>query len=291
MRTFWTTADLLQRGKSERAIRRAAQHGALEPVRKGLYTTPGTSDVLLRAARAGGVATSVSAAAVAGLWVPPDLPPGRRYVFPYRPEQGRLHVAARRTTTRFHDPDDPARPLLPRADVVLHRTPREIVDGAVPFGVTPTIVMLEHCFRSLEPDRAFAVLESALHLRFLRRTELAALAGHLPAHLRPLVLGADGVADSGVESIAVHLLRLAGLRLVQHAVLDGIGEVDLLIEGRLIVELDGRQFHDDEEAFARDRNRDLAATASRYRTLRFTWRQVLFDWRTVEAGVFAALAA
>lgn len=76
-----------------------------------------------------------------------------------------------------------------------------------------------------------------------------------------------------------------------HPVLDGIGEVDLLVEGRLIVELDGREFLDDEDAFARDRHRDLVAAATRYRSLRFTWRRVLFEWPRVEAAVLAALAS
>lgn len=108
MRRFWTTADLLARGESEREIRRALARGALMPVRRGLFATPGAPGALLRAARVGGIATSASAAAVVGLWTPPDLRPGKPYVFPYRPEQGRLHVAVRRTTTRSYDPIDGA---------------------------------------------------------------------------------------------------------------------------------------------------------------------------------------
>lgn len=153
------------------------------------------------------------------------------------------------------------------------------------------LTLLQHAFHSLPPERALAILDSALHLRFLRRRDLHALAALLPVRLRPTVMAADGRADSGIESIARYLLRLAGLKVVVHPVLEGIGEVDLLVEGRLIVELDGREYHDDEEAFARDRGRDLSAARDRYRTLRLTWRQVLFEWPSVEAAVFAALAA
>jgi very-short-patch-repair endonuclease len=291
MRSFWTTADLLARGRSEREIRRAIEQGRLLLVRRGLVAMPGTADLLLRAARVGGVATSVTAAGVLGLWTPPDPSPGALRLRPHRLEHDRLHVAFRRTTTRLHDPVDGALPLRRTPDVVLHRTGSEIVDGAVGSGIAPALTMLEHAFRSLPPEHALAVLDSALHHRFLRVADLPALAAKLPNRLRPVVMAADGRADSGIETIARHLLRLIGLHVVVHPVLDGIGEVDLLVEGRLIVELDGKEWHDDHDAFARDRHRDLVAATTRYRSLRLTWRKVLFEWPSVEAAVLAALAS
>lgn len=116
------------------------------------------------------------------------------------------------------------------------------------------------------------------------------LAAALPPRLRGVVSCADGRAESGPESIARCLLRLAGLRVEVLVRLRGVGTVDLVVEGRLIVELDGRTDHEDDEAFARDRRRDLMAATARYRTLRFTWFQVLFRWPEVEAAVFAAVA-
>lgn len=291
VRRFWTTAELLARGRSEREIRRAGEDGRIEPVRRGLWAVPGTPSMLLRAARVGGVATSVTAAGHLGIWTPPDPPPGHRYRYPHVPEQDRLHVAFRRTTSRLHDPDEPGRRLGARSDVVLHPTAPDVIDAAAGFGVAPALLTVEHAFRSLPPEHALAVLDSALHHRHLQVRDLAALAAALPSRLRALPGAADARADSGIESIARHLLLLAGLAVVVHPVLPGIGEVDLLVEGRLVVELDGRQHHDDEEAFVRDRARDLAAARTRYRTLRFTWRQVLFEWASVEAAVFAALAA
>lgn len=290
MRMFWTTADLMARGKSKRDIRRAVERELLIVVRRGLLATPSTPPLLLRAARSGGVATAVTAASVIGLWTLPDLPPDRPHVRPHRPEHDRLHVAFRRTTTRLHDPDDGTLPFAPTSAVVLHPTAPEIVEAAAPFGIAPALTMLEHAFRSLPPEHALAILDSALHHRFARKADLPALAARLPARLGPVVLAADGRADSGIETIARYLLRLAGLRVVVHPTLDGIGEVDLLVEGRLIVELDGKEWHDDDESFERDRHRDLVAASTRYRSLRFTWRKVLFEWPVVEAAVFAALA-
>ncbi len=290
MRRFWTTKELRERGKTEREIAEAARQAELVPVRRGVWARPGTSTLLLQAVRAGGVATSITAARHLGLWTPPDLPPDRPYRYPYTAEQDRLHVAFRRSTTRLHDPDRPGMRLTRRSDVVLHPSDPDVLAGSAGFGVVPALLLVEHAFRSLPPERALAVLDSALHERYVRPADLHALAAALPARFRSVVLAADGRADSGLETIARHLLRAAGLRVEVQPVLDGIGEVDLLVEGRLVVELDGRQYHDDEEAFARDRARDLAATRLRYRTVRFTWRQVLFEWPAVEAAVFAALS-
>ncbi len=153
------------------------------------------------------------------------------------------------------------------------------------------MTLLQHAFASLPPVHALTILDSALHHRFLRDSDVAALAALVPIRLRPVVLAADGRADSGIETIARYLVRLAGLRVAVHPILDGIGEVDLLVEGRLIVELDGKEWHDGDEAFERDRHRDMVAATTRYRTLRFTWRKVLFEWPAVEAAVLAALAA
>lgn len=172
--------------------------------------------------------------------------------------------------------------------MVLHWTDPADLAGAGRTRIAPVLVLLEHTFRSQPPELALAVLESALHLRFLRREDLFALSARLPAHLAPVIAGADGRSESGIETVVRFRLERRGLRVEILVGLRGVGSVDLLVEGVLVVECDGREFHDD-EAFERDRTRDLAATRSRYRTLRVTWFQALFRWDEVEEAVFAAL--
>ena len=133
------------------------------------------------------------------------------------------------------------------------------------------------------------MVDSALHERRLRATELPMLAAALPAHLREIVLAADGRADSGLESVVRYLLVLAGIDLQVHPVLPGIGEVDLLVGGRLIIETDGKEHHIG-EAFANDRRRDRAATLAGYRVLRLTYRQVIDEWPETFRAICAALA-
>jgi len=285
---FWTTAELLERGRSPRQIRRAVEQHVVSTVRKGHFVMPGADSDVVRAVRLGGVATSTTASRALGLWPPPDPPAGSRAVRRRR-EPDRLHVAVPRNAARLRDPDDAAAPFRPTPRVVLHWVDESELVGTGRSRIASVPLLLKHAFQSLPPEHALAVLDSALHLRFMRTDELPMLAGSVPDRLRRVVMSADGRADSGTETIVRHRLRARGLRVEIIVGLRGVGTVDLLVEGRLIIECDGREFHDDDEAFERDRTRDLHAARQRYRTLRFTWFMVLFEWHLVEEAIFAAL--
>ena len=271
---FWTTDQLRAAGYSKRRIAGDVASGRLTPVRRGHYARPDAPPEIVRAVRVGGVATSITAAREWGLWVPPDI---------------RLHVAVPLTGGRLQDPDGAGR--LERPDVCVHWTSKARGTLGSRTGTVPTLLVHEHVLACIRPEWAVAVLDSALNRRVVRRDALTALAARLPAHLAAVARSADGRAESGVEWIARYLLVLLGLRVEVQVVIDGVGRVDLLVDGRLIIELDGRAWHDDPAAFARDRRRDAAAVIGRYRVLRFDYRQVLFEWPTVEAAVLAALAA
>jgi very-short-patch-repair endonuclease len=273
-RTFWTTADLRSAGWSKARIGDAVASGDLHLVRRGHYAARNAPADVVRAARVGGLATATTAGRALRLWTPDD---------------DRLHVALPLGASRLHDPDDSTRPLGDRGDVVLHWTSRLEKVRSSAARIAPLLMVLEHALRVLRPELGIAMVGSALNGRLLRDDGLAALAAALPSHLAAVVRMADGRCESGIESVACYLLRLAGLRVEAQVLIPGVGRVDLLVEGRLIIELDGRAWHDDPAAFARDRRRDASAAASRYRTLRFDYQQVMFGWPTVLAAVLAAL--
>lgn len=56
-------------------------------------------------------------------------------------------------------------------------------------------------------------------------------------------------------------------------------------EDRLVVELDGWEFHKTRRSFEEDRRRDAALAAAGYRVLRFSWRQVVNEPALVAAAV------
>lgn len=296
MASFWTTAELLQLGKSPHDIRRAADGLLIEPVRKGHWVTPGADPQVVRAARVGGVATATTASRSLGLWTPPDLVPdgghGTGSAFRRRRRlPDHLQVAVPNTASRLRDPDDATRPLRDRPDVVVHWVDPAAMSRTGRSRVADPLLLLAHTFSVQPPERALAVVESALKQRHILMRDLPALAAVLPAHLHPVLRQATPRADSGLETIVRTLLRARGLHVEALAAVKRVGEVDLLVEGRLLIELDGREFHEDDDAFERDRARDVAATIDRYRVLRLSWFQVLFQWDRAEAAVFAALAA
>jgi very-short-patch-repair endonuclease len=274
-RYFWTTAELRHRGDTPAGIRHLVDAGRLIPIRQGLWAEPTAPVELVRVARIGGAATATTGAMALGLWTPDD---------------DRLHVAVPAGATRLRDPDDPARLLRTDDAVCLHWTNRMPSPRALPDRIAPLPLLLEHAVRCLRPELAVAVIDSALHERRMRSSDLAALTEALPRHLRPLVRATDGRADSGLESIVRFLLRRSGYDVVVHPQLPRIGEVDLLVEGRLIVETDGKRFHGSEKAFAEDRRRDRAAALTGYRVLRFTYRQILTEWPLCLRAIEAALA-
>lgn len=62
-------------------------------------------------------------------------------------------------------------------------------------------------------------------------------------------------------------------------------------EQRLIVEVDGYQFHGHRQAFERDRRRDAAHVLAGYRVIRITWRRLTDEPLAVAAIIAGALSA
>lgn len=93
----------------------------------------------------------------------------------------------------------------------------------------------------------------------------------------------------------VQLLRDHGLPEPERQVTlrDGrgeIGRVDFLLR-RVVIEVDGRETHDNPTTFQRDRQRWSRLQAAGYRPLLFTDDQIELDRRTVAAIVKDTIAA
>ena len=72
--------------------------------------------------------------------------------------------------------------------------------------------------------------------------------------------------------------------------IDGVGRVDLVVDGWLVVECDSRAHHRTPEAQLRDRARDRAAAARGYVTLRLLAEDILFHPEAVLAALRGALS-
>ena len=96
---------------------------------------------------------------------------------------------------------------------------------------------------------------------------------------------------SELERDFLDFCRAQGLPEPEANVLVAGFEVDALWrEQRLVVELDGFEFHRTRAAFERDRARDAALQLAGYRVLRITWRRLRDEPREVAATIAALLA-
>ncbi len=144
---------------------------------------------------------------------------------------------------------------------------------------------LAHAVRCQPPRAAIATIDSALHQGFILEAQLADLFAALPARFRPLLPLIDGRAESGPESLVRLMARMLGCDIRLQVEFDGVGRVDLVLDGWLVVECDSKEFHASWEAQLRDRERDLALAAMGYCTIRLTAATIMY--RPDEA--FAAL--
>jgi len=84
-------------------------------------------------------------------------------------------------------------------------------------------------------------------------------------------------------------LKRAGLSVETGFIIDDLGETDTLIEGWLLAETDGFEYHSSKEQFIKDRRRDQTALAHGYIPLRLTYDDVAAGEKNILRIVGGAL--
>jgi very-short-patch-repair endonuclease len=100
----------------------------------------------------------------------------------------------------------------------------------------------------------------------------------------------DRGAESLLETLARTYFRQAGIRVEAQVHIEGVGHVDLLLEGRLIVELDGRH-HGEWEQVKKDQRRNNRSAVRGYAVLRYYYADVVHHPAAMVAEVLAVLAS
>jgi very-short-patch-repair endonuclease len=262
------TAELLDAGISRSILRRLLQDGRIWRARQGWYVLSGTAPAVLRAVRVGGVLTCARALDAHGLWSTSD---------------SCVHVRVHHSSCRLRTTHDSRLRLAehPDAHAVVHWSPNSVDSTRL---IAGPFDALDDYFSCVERDLALAALDSLIRVNLPRASELRGRFGVDDW------VGIDGRCESGIETIFyIRMLRL-GVSLWRQVPLPHVGRVDFLIGRGLVVEVDGRRFHDIEEQFESDRARDAAISAEGLRSLRFSHDQVVGRWNEVERAVLAALA-
>lgn len=268
------TAHLTRRGCSRGEIERALRRGDIVRLRQGVYALNTTASSVITAARHGGAAACVTALKEYGVWILEDDPATDADVEDSRD----VHVWVGPSGREHPHP------------ACRCRSHHEIGEHPVGFGVVGVLLALLQYATCAVEERFFAALESALRLGLIGQGGLSTLRSRLPEAKRWLVDFASDQADSGLESLLRFRLHLRGISLRSQVWIPGIGPVDFLLEGRIILESDGKGNHDSPSKRHKDLMRDAIAAAQGFETLRFDYAMIIFNWSRVLAAIEGRLA-
>jgi very-short-patch-repair endonuclease len=258
-----TRSQLIRAGATPRDLASAVLSETLCRVRRGVYCRPGTDEALVRAVRIGGRLGCVSAAQRLGIWsVVPPAP----------------HVAMRHEASRLRSPSDRFAVLTSdnRDGCELHWWSLPPGSGASIHTVSP-LEALSHIVQCQKRQFAVASIDSALFQGLVDSSELDSMFALLPRRHRRMRGEVDGRCMSGLESLVRLLLLDAGIPFDLQVYLRGVGTVDFVVAGCVVVETDGRLGHIDSLSAARDYQRDAAAIRLGYAVVRLNYAQVMFD--------------
>lgn len=249
---------LARLGIDDAALRRVVRAGVLQPER-GLYALPTAAGSEVDLLRRRCLLTCVSAAPFYALWTVE------------RPSDP--HVHHRRGTTAGpvqHGglllAPHPLRPVAALGDVLIH------------------------ALRCLPPHHALVMVECAVQrgdmtVGFLRER----LPGRRNGRAREVLMWVDRGADSMLETLARTRFRQAGISVETQVFIDGVGYVDLLLEGWLVVELDGRH-HSEWAQVKKDQRRNNRSVIEGFAVLRYYYADVVHGHERMVAEVLAVLA-
>ncbi len=273
MQTFsvQTRTDLQVRGMSRTAIDQAVARGALIRARRGCYLEAGTPAAIVQAVRIGGRLTCLSVLVMHGVFVQ---------------RKARVHVHMPRSATRMRAAYDRSIPLASRQKrlQVLHwlALRQEVASDAACVGILDALI---HSIGCQSKRQAVASIDSALHLELVTLDELTAAFETLPKRYRELLALVDGRAESGPESLMRLMVRELGCQVELQVEIDGVGRVDLVVDGWLVIECDSKAHHDSWEQQEKDRERDLALAVRGYTSIRPTASHIMNRPGFVRAAV------
>ena len=255
----WWSA-MTSAGVTDGDLRGAVRRGEVESLGTGTYALPGAEHDAVTAARLRGWLTCCSAARLYGLDV---------LAIPSKP-----HIAVPRNRPTTSDL------------AIVHR-----VDTRRSGAVVPLVASLLVALRCLPPMEAVVFVESAVRQGQAGVAGLRSrLRGPGSVEARRVLDLVDGRSGSLIETVLRLALRQARLPVEPQVFIAGVGRVDLLVGGWLVVEVDGFAYHSERAQYRADRLRGNGLVARGYVLLRFTYEDVMFRLPGTVADVAAVFA-
>ncbi len=251
---------LHQFGIDRRVLERAVRDGSILRVRQGVFAVRGADADVVTATEHGGALTCSRALRLHGIWsLETDLAP-----HVWMGAHGRVHHRDCGCVSHF-------------------------ATGRTVLGLAPLEEVLIHVHQCRGEEAFFAALESGLRQRRISASARARIRRRLPTYARWLVDFARNDADSGLESIVRLRLHRIGILVACQKSIGDVGRVDFVIDGLLLLEVDGVENHDGPSLRHKDLRRDAWASVQGLETLRFDYALVIHEWPLVESAILAAL--
>lgn len=278
--------QLLELGLVDEAIEHGVATGRLYPLFRAAFAVGhlqvGSHGRMLAAVLACGGGSAVShgtAAALLGLW---DRPPALvnviapiesgRKIEGIRRRHVLLPSAGEREVREGIPCTSPSRTLVDLAGVVGEQSLRRTLERAAVLGLLDVVAV----DAALGRGRRRGAPRLRIVLDDWRAQDRATLRSELEARLLALIVG-EGLP----APLCNRVVRVAGRSI----------EVDFLWPDRkLVVEADGRRFHDHDMAFDRDRRRDRDLGLVGYQVERVTWKHLEQEPDEIVAAIRAHLA-
>ncbi|MFL0412103.1 endonuclease domain-containing protein [Microbacterium paludicola] len=257
---MWTTAQLRASGMSKHSIAAAVSAGALVRARRGRYVRRDADDDACVAAAISARLTCVTLLSKYGVFV--------------REQPEGVHA---------HVPRSASRTAVP-GEGVLHWRPLS-TEAPAEFCAVSVLDALIHASECVDDVDFVAAVDSALHLQLLTRRDLDRLFSAVRPAKRLLRRLVNGRAESGTETIVRLLAIRLGFRVEVQKYIDGVGRVDLLLDGWLVVECDSKAHHSSWDEQREDRRRDQELAKRGYASYRALAEDILFHLDRVEAAL------
>lgn len=269
--------ELLALGYTPRRITAAVRDGSLVRVRRDRYVRPGTDRAVAAAVRIGGHLTCVSALAV----LDPEI-----FVFAH----DHVHVHADRQASRLRGPGVSHKHWRKSEAGNVRLSRRGLTEPPASRHLLAVGDIVGQLVRCLPEREVIATLDSLLHRRIVDEPFLREVFRALPARYRRIVDRLDARAESGTESLLRLLLVELGIPFEVQVRIAGVGRVDFMIGGFLIIECDSKAHHEGWEKQRSDRRRDMKAAARGYCTLRILAEDMFHHPEAVREALLGLMA-
>ena len=250
-------------GLTPRTVAKEVAAGRLIRLRKGRYASTELHEDLMRAGELGARLDCVSLLAAIGIFV------GSSDGFHVHVERGASRIPA------------------PAPEVVRHWRRSSCTRRALAADIREALAQAVRCQSQSD---AVATLDSAWHHGIIDESDIAQIFAMLPLQYQGIRGLLDRRAESGTETLMRLLLRTLGCDIDVQVWISGVGRVDFVVDGWLIVECDSKAYHEGWKKQKLDRRRDIAAAALGYTTVRPLAEDILYDPDAVLAVMKAILA-